>query len=269
MLPPCKDLPEVSQEGEQPSPATPCRKREFIAICIVENISMDRTDGSPKSLVWLVADSNPVKWQKHLAVPLDRRFPTPHNIWTPIAYVIQRRLFRECRIRLADNFYVRNAVEDPADKGNKERLDEEIAIFRGLMGGNNQPLFVLCFGQFAFEFVRRARQEVPQLDFRDWTVPRLAKEFRDRICAFRVDEVNVLPLLHKVVAQRFIQCHREFSGDNDDYKNNYFEYVGEQIAGALIEHRTNPKLDRLWDKAGSAGLETEPARIPISANVQL
>jgi hypothetical protein len=91
---------------------------------------MNRTDGLPNSAIWLLADSNPVAWQDDLAVPLDRRFPTRHTIWTPIEKVIQRHLFRECKSRLDDKFYIRNAVEDPCHKVQKERLADEIATFR-------------------------------------------------------------------------------------------------------------------------------------------
>lgn len=202
---------------------------------------MNRADGPPNSAIWLLADSNPVDWQDYLAGPLDRRFPTRHTIWTPIENVIQRHLFRECKRRLDDKFYIRNAVEDPCHKVQKERLADEIATFRRLLN-DHQPLLVLCFGQFAFEFARRARQERKEHGFRYWTVERLAEQFTHRISTVRGDAVNVLPLLHAVVAQQFLFCHGKFSGGNGDY----FEYVGEKLAGVLIEHRTDPRLNCFW-----------------------
>lgn len=202
---------------------------------------MNRTDGLPNSAIWLLADSNPVAWQDDLAVPLDRRFPTRHTIWTPIEKVIQRHLFRECKSRLDDKFYIRNAVEDPCHKVQKERLADEIATFRRLLN-EHQPLLVLCFGQFAFEFTRRARQEKEEHRFSHWTVERLAEQFTHRISTVRGDAVNVLPLLHAVVAQQFLHCHGKFSGGNGDY----FEYVGEKLAEVLIEHRTDQRLNCFW-----------------------
>jgi hypothetical protein len=202
---------------------------------------MNRTDGLPNSAIWLLADSNPVDWQDHLAVPLDRRFPTRHTIWTPIEKVIQCHLFRECKIRLDDKFYIRNAVENPCHKVQKERLADEIATFRRLLN-EHQPLLVLCFGQFAFEFTRRARQEKEEHRFSHWTVERLAEQFCNRISTVRGDAVNVLPLLHAVVAQQFLYCHGKFSGGNGDY----FEYVGEKLAAVLIEHRTDQRLHGFW-----------------------
>jgi hypothetical protein len=202
---------------------------------------MERTDGHPNSAIWLLADSNPVDWQNSLTVPLDRRFPTRHTIWTPIEKVIQCHLFRECKSRLDDKFYIRNAVEDPCHKYEKERLADEIATFRRLLN-KHQPLLVLCFGQFAFEFARRARQEKEDRRFSHWTVEMLAEQFNNRISTIRTDAVNVLPLLHVVVAQKFLYCHTRFSGGNGDY----FEYVGGNLARVLIEHRTDPRLNGFW-----------------------
>jgi hypothetical protein len=202
---------------------------------------MNRIDGDPNSAIWLLADSNPVDWQDDLDAPLDRRFPTRHTIWTPIEKVIQRHLFRECKSRLDDKFYIRNAVEDPCHKVQQERLADEIATFRRLLN-QHQPLLVLCFGQFAFEFTRRARQEKEEHRFSHWNVERLAEQFAHRISTVQGDAVNVLPLLHAVVAKQFLYCHGKFSGGNGDY----FEYVGEKLAGVLIEHRTDQRLNCFW-----------------------
>lgn len=90
---------------------------------------MKRTDGHPNSAIWLLADSNPVAWQNDLTVPLDRRFPTRHNIWTPIEEVIQSQLFRESKSRLSDSFYIRNAVEGPCHKAQKDRLATKSLLF--------------------------------------------------------------------------------------------------------------------------------------------
>lgn len=117
----------------------------------------------------------------------------------------------------------------------------EIAEFRRLLN-EHKPLLVLCFGQFAFEFARRAGQEKEEPDFRDWSVERLAEQFAHRISSFQVEAVNVLPLLHASIARQFLRCHGEFSGGNGDY----FEYVGGKLARVLIEHRTDHRLNGCW-----------------------
>jgi hypothetical protein len=204
---------------------------------------MKRYVGPPDSAIWLLGDSNPVAWQDYLDEPLDKRFPTRHVIWTPIESVIQRCLFAQFKMRLDDNMlYVRNAVEDPEYKRKKEklRLAEEIAIFGKLMS-EYRPLLVLCFGQFAFEFARRARQESGEYPFRHWSIKELAKEFSGRSASVSRSAVNVLPLLHAVVAQKLEECHGEFSGGT----GNYFTYVGGKIAEVFVNNPTHPGLSRL------------------------
>ena len=203
---------------------------------------MKRTHGPENSAIWLLADSNPITWQEELEGPLDRRHPTRHNIWTPIEQVIQRHLFQQCKSRLTDELFIRNAVGDPCHKFQKESLADEIAEFSRSLS-EHKPVLVLCFGQFAFEFALRARQEVGEPDFRNWSVKQLAKEFGNRICNFQVDSVNVLPLLHASIARgKFLHCHEEFSGG----QGNYFDYVGRKIASILIEYRTHNRLKGCW-----------------------
>jgi hypothetical protein len=88
--------------------------------------------------------------------------------------------------------FVRNAVENACHKFQKEPLADEITEYSRLLS-EHKPVLVLCFGQFAFEFARRAGQEEEESDFRNWSVERLAEEFDDRICKFQVESVNVLP----------------------------------------------------------------------------
>lgn len=93
-------------------------------------------------------------------------------------------------------------------------------------------------------FALRALQD-PAKRPQDWTVRDvrdLAREFEARISTVRLDAVNVLPLLHAIVARKFRRCHERFSGS----EGNYFDYVGRKIAEVLIEHRTHPRISRLW-----------------------
>jgi hypothetical protein len=166
--------------------------------------------------------------------------------------VIQRHLFRECRSRLDDsNLYIRNAVENPSHKStiHKESCDDKIAELSRLLH-DQEPPFVMCFGQFAFECALRAWPEEeklhkPERSRRYWTVERLAEQFGSTISRTRLDSVNLLPLLNVLVAQQFSYCHRVCSGGKSG-NSNYFEYAGGEIAKALIQHRNHPKLSRLW-----------------------
>jgi hypothetical protein len=147
-------------------------------------------------------------------------------------------------MRLDDSkLYIRNAVGDPEHKKHKRERDCAIAGLSVLLSEHKPPL-VLCFGQFAFECARRARQEDENSfrSFRYWSVERLAREFAETIPTIRMDSVKLLPVLHAVVAQKFPHCHRYFSGG----RGNYFEYVGEEIAQVLINNSNDPRLSRLW-----------------------
>lgn len=190
--------------------------------------------------IWLLGDSNPSGWENDLEVPRDKRFPTRHNIWTPILDELQRHAFLACRGRLRDNaFYVRNAVEDVEDKGETENCAKKIVDFGRLME-QKRPILVLCFGQFAYEFARRA-QGLEKKRWKHWSVERLAIHFGDAVQKFDPNKVNLFPLLHAVVAQKFAHCHSVFSGG----RGNYFEYVGQEFARLLVEHRMHPRLELL------------------------
>jgi hypothetical protein len=147
---------------------------------------------------------------------------------------------------MTDKLFVRNAVGHSSHKSLEEPLAHEITEYNGLLS-QHKPVLVLCFGQFAFEFARRAQQEAGQeegqAEFRSWSVKQLADEFGTRVSKFQVEEINVLPLLHASIARgKFLHCHEEFSGD----QGNYFDYVGGKIANALIEYRTHDRLKNCW-----------------------
>lgn len=210
---------------------------------------MDRDNGLSTSAIWLLGDSPPKpKYADLLDEPLDWRFPTRHNIWTPIETVINRVLFREKRSRIDDSkFYVRNAVESPDiwEPEHKLELDEEVLIFRKIIE-KHPPFLILTFGQRAFEFARQARNETKNR-CNSWTVPKLSKafddRFDDRLSDVRKDEMILLPLLHASIARRFWwECHRDFSGNQE----NYYENVGGKLATIFKEHRDDPRLSELW-----------------------
>jgi hypothetical protein len=195
-------------------------------------------DGSPKSAIWLIGDSNPKNCDEGLK-PLDRRHPTRHNIWTPIWHVIQGDVFDATKGRLRDVLYVRNAVGNAAHKGNREERGKA-AVVLGRLLEEHRPPIVLCFGQFAFGLVQQARGRVEAA--RSWRVYKLAEQFSNRISAFEPDSVNVLPLLHAIVARKYERCHEDFSGG----QGNYFEYVGHKLSKVLIDNRSNARLSSLW-----------------------
>jgi hypothetical protein len=105
---------------------------------------MNRDNGRPKSAIWLLADSPPLDHAHKLDDPLDWRFPTRHNIWTPIETIMNRELFRLQKSRIDDRkFFIRNAVKSPEDwkHKNKHILAADIADFTRLVN-EYQPLMI-------------------------------------------------------------------------------------------------------------------------------
>lgn len=54
---------------------------------------MNRECGSKNCKLWLVADSNPARWDKYLTNPLDELHPVRYNIWTSVCEEIQNKVF--------------------------------------------------------------------------------------------------------------------------------------------------------------------------------
>jgi hypothetical protein len=210
--------------------------------------------------IWLLGDSpsdSPSAKGQNLT-PLDPRHPTRHSIWTPISDVIQRRLFVRYGRRLDDSeLYIRNAVSnsDYKKKKHNEKLDKEIVELRELLNRDNKPkpLLVLCFGQYAFEYARRAQEEGDERHPKKWPTEELGQQFNKRILNVQLGEVTLLPLLHQYVALQFPKSHDGFSGTG----SNYYEFVGEKIAKALIdliENDTENRMDKFLLRGKQEGV---------------
>ena len=204
---------------------------------------MNRDNGRPESAIWQLADSPPLVHADKLEDPLDWRFPTRHNIWTPIESIMNRELFRLQKSRIDDRtFFIRNAVKSPEDwkYKNKHILKADIADFKRLVD-EHQPFLILTFGQRAFEFARRSQGENAQ-PFSNWTVAKLSGEFDARLSRIRDGKGILLPLLHAVIARQFATCHAAFGGD----PKHYYEHVGCTLATFLQGQFGNERLSELW-----------------------
>ena len=207
---------------------------------------MKKEVGNRSSEIWLLGDSNPRNWQDVLETPFDPRHPARHSIWTPVLDVIQDRVFRECRKRVdASPLYVRNAVEDPANKPPSQNIEwgmnvqNEVREFQEMVR-EHHPIILFSFGAFSFEFARRALTEKPRRGYGYWEAKRLGEQFKQRIGQFDLSATNLLPLLHVSIARgRFIQSHEYFCGQKGA---NYFEFVGNQVAQKLIEYQEELKV---------------------------
>ncbi|MBP2315478.1 hypothetical protein [Azospirillum soli] len=198
---------------------------------------MQPHSGSPASPVWLIGDSNPDPWAQRLKYPLDDRHPTRHNIWTPVWDRIQDHVYREGRLRLHDRkLFIRNAVADANVKPRPSALEwtnqDLLSPVEWLRSDLHrfQPPLVLAFGQFAFEFVRRALYMQPPFPCQHWGLGNLRRAFDAAIAAFDQNEINVVPLLHATIARgKFLDAHAAFGG-------HYFGHTGERLAHLLLAH---------------------------------
>jgi hypothetical protein len=153
-----------------------------------------------------------------------------------VADYMQDDIFRRTRQRLdTTRVLIRNAVthrklKPPAEEapwprlqGYLEELARDIATY--------QPEIILPFGQFGFEFARRAAGEEEAHPYGHWTTDSLGEEFRMRLASMA--QPLVLPLLHVSGSGRgFLGAHRAFTGQED---GNYFEYVGKALAEIVLE----------------------------------
>ena len=204
---------------------------------------MEREVGSRDFPIWLLGDSNPEQWQKSLLTPLDPRHPVRHNIWTSILDIAQDRVFRAGRLRVETrSLYIRNAVDNPRLKPNstsvqwEQATELEIAALQKLVQ-THVPKLVLSFGAFSFEFARRVLTQEPKYSYGYWGAKRLGDAFRQQISLFDPKFTNVFPLLHRSVSGgKFIQSHDYFCGQEGA---DYFKFVGESIAGILLQHRND------------------------------
>ncbi len=205
--------------------------------------------GDPQFPIWLVADSEPKNWHSLLLTPLDPRHPARHNIWTSVLEYIQDTLYRRDKRRFnSETLYIRNAVGNPDDKpeGVKLNWPQELQEKNHSLRANLahfKPKAVLTFGAFAFEFLRRARNEEPIYPYSHWGTAQLGTEFRKRINSYNAFDINVLPLLHISISRgKFLESHRYFVGEEGEKPVNYFEFVGNKLAELFLQKLTSEAI---------------------------
>jgi hypothetical protein len=206
--------------------------------------TMNSEAGNPKCPIWLLADSEPDRWRDRLVDPLDARHPIRHNIWTSMLEVVQGEVFLALGKRLdADQFYVRNAWQDPATKEAEpfqptifweDNSLPALTVFERLLT-THKARIVMTFGAPAFAFALHAAGEgCTKLNRTSTASALLGCEFRRRAAGFDITRTNILPLQHRSIAGgNFLAGHEEFCGREGA---NYFEEVGKVIAGIMVRH---------------------------------
>ena len=196
--------------------------------------------------IWLLGDSNPRNWVNDLSSPFDARHPIRHNIITPVFDSIQEILYQENRLRLNTNeIFIRNAIENPDLKPKpniKNWSGEVVSEIRSYKNDiqKYKPKMIFTFGSFSFEFARRCINNTTPEKFGFWNTRKLGEQFHTRIANFNVNQVNIIPLLHRSISGgRFLQSHKLFCNDE---KANYFKVAGDALAEIMLKHRESFKI---------------------------
>lgn len=196
--------------------------------------------------IWLVGDSYPGDSVGLLKAPLDFRHPTRHTIWTPIWDAIQESVYP----RRVDgtHLFVCNAAEKQAEgEPNKDFDDGAVQSRIVKLSGylhRHKPAMVLCFGAWAYEFVRRASGPTNEkFSEKHWTVGLLGETFRESCTRFHPNRTTVFPLLHRIVASQWEYANNRFPPP-DSNEGSYFSYVGKEIGKLLFAHRSD--MATIW-----------------------
>lgn len=207
---------------------------------------MKKSSGIESFPIWLVGDSPPAKWEDKLDVPFDSRHPTRHSIWTPIENIIQRELFASSKLRLrSEDIYIINAVDNADDKRESvaewKNLKERMSFLQNKIS-SNRPKFILTFGQFSFEFMRRVLCRKERHSLKTWTCEKLGEQFRNAVDRYPVDEPVLVPLLHATIARgKYLEAHSKYCSFSDP-NPNYFEYVGRSLAKQIERKFSNEDI---------------------------
>lgn len=199
---------------------------------------MNRDSGNVEFPIWIIGDSEPDRWKDLLDKPFDSRHPIRHNIITSVFDVMQDKIYRINRKRIeTSEIYIRNAVDKVSLKPESNQLlwstelYNEINILKNLCNKHN-PVLILSFGSFAYEFTLRMRQQEHH-KYKYWTTKRLGDEFRRNTSRNLHNTPIIIPLLHRSIAGgHFIKSHENYCGKAGA---NYFDYVGTELATIVIK----------------------------------
>lgn len=173
-------------------------------------------------------------------VVFNPKHPISHDNWTPVLDVIQDKVYREINTRIeTTNIYYRDAVSDSRIVPNTlnwwgPEVVKEIELFREIVF-QDKPIMLFSLGAFAFEFLRRVYEIMPEKGPKAWSSSNLGEEFERSIESFDSYKTNLIPLLHRVGENAgFLDSHNYFSRKDGE---NYYHYVGTKLADKIIENK--------------------------------
>lgn len=160
------------------------------------------------------------------------------NIWNPIMYEIQDRVYRKLHARInSKNIFIKNVVShigrvpDPSFEVEAEKsivmLRKRVLEFR--------PKLVITFGSIAFEYVGRVLRARAENEPKYWYTSNLGNEFERSIANFDITRTNWIPLARR---------RTNLSMDIKDWEdsNIYYHTAVVKIADTIIEHKDSLKI---------------------------
>lgn len=152
------------------------------------------------------------------------------NIWNPIMYEIQEKVFRKLRARInSRNIYAKSVVND-IGRINSMKATTNIEMFRKSIL-EYQPQLLFTFDAITNEFVIRALDHRVQDDKKCWNTRNLEDEFKKSIANFDTTQINLIPLIrHTTKISRTIN-------EWEEHSNSYIVDVAKDIAERIIENK--------------------------------
>jgi len=190
---------------------------------LVDNLKVEAGDRSFP--IWLLVNPK---------YPTDRR-----DIWAPILYEIQDKVYRKLRKRIDTNrIYIKNAVSDIGLVSDSENCwateaAKDIALLKESVL-KHQPKILITFGAITYEFVKRIFDQRPENGPEYWGATDLGDEFERSIERFDINQTNRIPLPRRFMKRgKHTEERNHWSREDSE---NYFSELGSKIADRIIEN---------------------------------
>ncbi|AET67684.1 hypothetical protein Desor_2076 [Desulfosporosinus orientis DSM 765] len=189
------------------------------------SVKMIRESGDQSSPIWLLVNS---------------RYPNDvFDIWTPILYEIQDRVYRKLHGRIdRGRIYIMYAssnigrVSIPSKPLPAEAATEIVELRKSVL--QHQPKLLITFGTITNELVRRVFDQQAEDGPNYWKTTNLEDEFQRSIMNFDINRTNWIPLIRKVKGRKSLQDWEE--------SERYFREAAINIADKIIEHKDSLNL---------------------------
>lgn len=154
------------------------------------------------------------------------------NIWNPIMYEIQDKVYRKLRARInSRNIFILSAFSNIGKICNtsiEEELTKKILILKESVY-RYQPKLLITFGAITNEYIKRAFDQGSEGQTKYWNTGNLSNEFEQAIANFDINRPNCIPLVRRISK----------TANTKDWidQDNYYYDVATKIAERIIENK--------------------------------